>query len=225
MTRVKVKICGLTTAEDAVCARAAGADYVGMVLSQGFGRSLLPDDGVEIGMVVEAPLVAVLVDESPSEAERIARLVGVSVIQLHGDESPEYVAELRRRGRWAIWKAVSVRHPDDVLRAIEAMGSFVDGLLLDGWHPSHPGGGGVAFSWEDVAAVRDAFPPGLDLIAAGGLTPHNVAEAVSVLRPEVVDVSSGVELHPRRKDHELVRSFIENAGKDAGAPSSGLGQP
>lgn len=222
---MKVKICGLTTVEDAVAADAAGADYLGMVLSQGFGRSLLPDDGVEVGLVVEAPVVAVLVDESPSEAERIARLVEASVIQLHGSESPEYVAELRRRGSWAIWKAVSVRRPDDVIRTIEAMGSFVDGLLLDGWHPSRPGGSGVAFSWKDAAAVRDAFPPGLDLIAAGGLTPLNVAEAVSVLRPDVVDVSSGVELHPRRKDHELVRSFIENARKGGGAPSPGTGQP
>ena len=211
MSDLGIKICGITTPQDALAARELGADYLGMILSQGFPRSILPEEAVDIGLVAEGPLVAVLVDESLDEAERIAGLSGASVIQLHGDEDGDYAKELRRRGGWAIWKAVRVRDPEDVTRAVEALGASVDGLLLDGWHPDRPGGSGVSFSWEDVRVVRDRIPHDLKVIAAGGLTPGNVAEAVQALRPDIVDVSSGVELHVRHKDPELVRAFVRNA--------------
>ena len=94
---------------------------------------------------------------------------------------------------------------------VEALGDAVDGLLLDGWHPDRPGGSGASFSWEDVRVVRDRIPSHLKVIVAGGLTPGNVAAAVHALRPDVVDASSGVELHVRRKDRELVRAFVHNA--------------
>ncbi len=210
-SEVGIKICGITTREDGVMARAMGADYLGMILSQGFPRSVLPDEAIDIGLVADAPLVAVLVDESVDEAERIAGSAGASVIQLHGDEGPEYVEELRRRGEWDIWKAVRVRDPADVTRALEALGDSIDGLLLDGWHPDRPGGSGASFSWEDVRVVRDGIPSSLKVIAAGGLTPENVATAVHTLQPDVVDVDSGVELYVRRKDRELVRAFVQNA--------------
>ncbi len=211
MSDLGIKICGITTPEDAVAARQLGADYVGMILSQGFPRSILPDEAADIGLVAEAPLVAVLVGESLDEAERIAGLSGASVIQLHGEEDGEYAEELRMRGNWAVWKAVQVRDPKDVMKAVEAVGSSVDGLLLDGWHSDRPGGSGVSFSWEGVRVVRDRIPHHLKVIAAGGLTPGNVADAVQALRPDIVDVSSGVELHVRRKDPELFRAFVRNA--------------
>jgi phosphoribosylanthranilate isomerase len=211
MSDLGIKICGITTPEDALAARELGADYLGMILSQGFARSILPDEAVDIGLVAEAPLVAVLVDESLDEAERIAGLSGASVIQLHGEEDGDYAEELRRRGKWAIWKAVRVRDPEAVTKAVKALGASVDGLLLDGWHPDRPGGSGVSFSWDDVRLVRDRLPHDLKVIAAGGLTPGNVADAVQALRPDIVDVSSGVELHVRRKDPELIRAFVRNA--------------
>ena len=155
--------------------------------------------------------MAVLVDESLNEAERIAGLSGASVIQLHGEEDGEYAEELRRRGEWAIWKAVQVRDPEDVTRAVEALGASIDGVLLDGWHPDRPGGGGVSFSWEGARLARDHIPPALKVIVAGGLTPGNVVDAVHFLRPDVVDVSSGVELSVRRKDPELIRAFVRKA--------------
>ncbi|MEC9241658.1 MAG: phosphoribosylanthranilate isomerase [Gemmatimonadota bacterium] len=211
MSELGVKICGITTPEDALVAQELGADYLGMILSQGFSRSILPDEAVDIGLVAETPLVAVLVDESLDEAQRIAELSGASVIQLHGEENVEYVEELRRRGMWAIWKAVRVRDPEDVTRAVEGLGTSVDGLLLDGWHPDRPGGSGVSFSWEGVRVMRDQIPSALKVIVAGGLTPGNVADAVRVLRPDVVDVVSGVELNIRRKDPELIGAFVRNA--------------
>lgn len=211
MSELGVKICGITTPEDALVAQELGADYLGMILSQGFSRSILPDEAVDIGLVAETPLVAVLVDESLDEAQRIAELSGASVIQLHGEENVEYVEELRRRGMWTIWKAVRVRDPEDVARAVEGLGTSVDGLLLDGWHPDRPGGSGVSFSWEGVRVMRDQIPSALKVIVAGGLTPGNVADAVRVLRPDVVDVVSGVELNIRRKDPERIGAFVRNA--------------
>ncbi|HAD76039.1 MAG: phosphoribosylanthranilate isomerase [Gemmatimonadota bacterium] len=211
MSELGVKICGITTPEDALVAQELGADYLGMILSQGFSRSILPDEAVDIGLVAETPLVAVLVDESLDEAQRIAELSGASVIQLHGEENVEYVEELRRRGMWTIWKAVRVRDPEDVTRAVEGLGTSVDGLLLDGWHPDRPGGSGVSFSWEGVRVMRDQIPSALKVIVAGGLTPGNVADAVRVLRPDVVDVVSGVELNIRRKDPERIGAFVRNA--------------
>ncbi|HAT16335.1 MAG TPA: N-(5'-phosphoribosyl)anthranilate isomerase [Gemmatimonadetes bacterium] len=211
MSELGVKICGITTPEDALVAQELGANYLGMILSQGFSRSILPDEAVDIGLVAETPLVAVLVDESLDEAQRIAELSGASVIQLHGEENVEYVEELRRRGMWTIWKAVRVRDPEDVTRAVEGLGTSVDGLLLDGWHPDRPGGSGVSFSWEGVRVMRDQIPSALKVIVAGGLTPGNVADVVRVLRPDVVDVVSGVELNIRRKDPELIGAFVRNA--------------
>ena len=211
MSELGVKICGITTPEDALVAQELGANYLGMILSQGFSRSFLPDEAVDIGLVAETPLVAVLVDESLDEAQRLAELSGASVIQLHGEENVEYVEELRRRGMWTIWKAVRVRDPEDVTRAVEGLGPSVDGLLLDGWHPDRPGGSGVSFSWEGVRVMRDQIPSALKVIVAGGLTPGNVADAVRVLRPDVVDVVSGVELNIRRKDPELIGAFVRNA--------------
>ncbi len=211
MSELGVKICGITTPEDALVAQELGADYLGMILSQGFSRSILPDEAVDIGLVAETPLVAVLVDESLDEAQRIAELSGASVIQLHGEENVEYVEELRRRGMWTIWKAVRVRDPEDVTRAVEGLGTSVDGLLLDGWHPDRPGGSGVSFSWKGVRVMRDQIPSALKVIVAGGLTPGNVADAVRILRPDVVDVVSGVELNIRRKDPELIGAFVRNA--------------
>lgn len=211
---MKVKICGICSADDAQAAQRLGADYLGIILSQGFKRSLLPDQAVDIVLAVDAPVVAVLVDESVAESVRIADLVGASVIQLHGEESPDFVRELRSRGDWAIWKAVRVRHPEDVTRALGEYPA-VDALLLDAWHPELPGGAGVAFPWEEFSSSGDAFPSEMHMIAAGGLNPDNVERAVRVLSPDVVDVSSGVELAPRLKDNDLIEAFIKNARKAA----------
>ncbi len=205
-----VKICGVTRSADARVAESLGASYVGMILSGGFERSVTPEVAAAITSSLEIKTVAVLVDESVEVATVIAETVGVDVLQLHGNEPEGVVAELRAAGDWLVWKALRLREAHDLERGLQRYGESVDGLLLEGWHPSSVGGSGVAFAWEDFAAARDGFPEGVDLIAAGGLTPDNVREAVSLLRPHVVDVSSGVELEVGIKDAGLVQAFVTN---------------
>ena len=220
MSDVRVKICGLCSADDALAAQESGASYLGMILSRGFGRSLVPDEAAAIARTVDTPIVTVVVDEAVDEVHQMADLVGASVIQLHGQESPAFVRELRDRGAWAIWKALRVREPDEVTRALGRFAGLVDGLLLDAWHPQLPGGGGVSFRWEAFSEARDFFDRGVTFILAGGLTPANVERAVHILSPDVVDVSSGVELAVGSKDPDLMRTLVQNAAGRA-PPVSG----
>lgn len=203
----RVKICGLTHNDDARLAERLGADLLGFVLSHGFGRSV-PDDeasGVVLGTGVER--VAVLVDEPVERAARLARSIDAAVIQLHGSESPETVERLRSVGEWRVWKAVRARSLEDVARAVLDYGPLVDGLLLEGWKPGVTGGGGARLELRPDE-VRRAMATGPALVLAGGLTPDNVAEAVARFGPDIVDVSSGVETTPGRKDPERVRQFL-----------------
>jgi phosphoribosylanthranilate isomerase len=206
-----VKICGLTRIEDARAAVRAGADYLGAILSGGFRRSIEPGVAASFTGETDRPLVAVLVDETPSRSAQLGRATGAAVLQLHGLEPPRVLEALRDLGDWQLWKAVRVRTADEVLEALETYGAVAHGLLLDGWHPEHRGGSGVRFPWDVVAPLREAFPATLELIAAGGLQPDNVAEVVLRLRPDVVDVSSGVESRPGVKDARRMRSFIRRA--------------
>lgn len=217
-----VKICGLTQVEDARMAARAGATYLGAVLSVGFRRSVEPGVAARYTDETGRPLVAVLVDETPSRAAQLARATGAGVLQLHGNEPPRVLKSLRGLGEWQIWKALRVRSADEVLEALERYGPLADALLLDGWHPEHRGGSGARFPWDVVAPIRDRFPQGLALVAAGGLGPENVAEVVARLRPDVVDVSSGVEIRPGIKDPGRVRAFIRNArqaGRSGASPA------
>lgn len=212
----RVKICGLTRLVDGELAAAAGADYLGIIASPGFGRSVEPSLGAWLAERTGVPVVAVTVDAGLEELVALAREARASVLQLHGDEPPERLKRLRERGDWKLWKAVRVRTPEEVRDALDRYGPVADGLLLDGWHPDARGGAGVRFPWELVAPLRGEFPPGLTFVAAGGLNPENVAEAVRRLRPHVVDVSSGVEEAPGRKEAGGVRRFIAAARMEGG---------
>lgn len=206
----RIKICGVCRRQDALAADALGVDYLGVVLSPGFRRSVLPSEGASILEGVGATRVAVVVDASADEVADWAVKLSAGVVQLHGSESPALVRELRDRGDWRIWKALRARSPEDVTRTLDTFGTMVDGLLLEGWRQGVVGGGGARLDLERFSAARDEVPGGMDLILAGGLTPESVGAAVARFRPDVVDVSSGVEARLREKDPERLRRFVRN---------------
>ena len=208
---VRVKICGLTRPKDAQVAERAGASYVGAVLVPTSPRRVSSSTAFELAAAVSIPLVVVTADLTPDEAAEAAQRTRAGGIQLHGDESPETVKELRERGSWELWKAVRVRSRDDILSALERFEDLVDLILLDGWHADQLGGTGTAFPWGAMDSIRQTAAPGVRIGVAGGLSPENVEGAVTRLAPDLVDVSSGVEVSPMAKDHERVRSFVRNA--------------
>ena len=213
---VRVKICGLTRREDVVVADGLGADYVGVVVTAGFGRSV--PSGVAGSLVegVAATPVAVLVDESVEEAARLARGAGARVVQLHGDETAGMARALAEEGEWKIWKAVRARDPRDILMAVERFGDVVAAILVEGWRDGISGGGGARLDLDLFADVLRQLPQHIEMVLAGGLTADWVGEAVERCAPDVVDVSSGVEIERGRKAPELMRRFIANARRASG---------
>ena len=205
---VGVKICGLARRGDVLWADERGADYLGVVLTAGFGRSVEPAAAGALVAGTKATKVAVLVNESPARAESLSRALGAGVIQLHGDEDAPVLDELHSRGDWKLWKSVRARSVEDVERVVDRYGGVADGILVEGWKEGVVGGAGATLS-VPPGAVQSTITEELDFVLAGGLAPHNVAEAVALFRPNVVDVSSGVEAAPRRKDPDLVRAFID----------------
>lgn len=208
---LRVKICGLMRIEDARAAAHAGADFLGTILSDGYGRSVPASFARRLSDEMGLPVVGVMVDEPLNRVVELAEDAGVAVLQLHGSETPELIRELREEGDWTIWKAKRVRTTQEVESAIVEFSGVADGLLLDGWHPEHQGGSGVRFPWDLVEPLRHRFPEELTFVAAGGLRPANVAEAVSRLDPDIVDVSSGVEITRGVKDAGRLNAFIRNA--------------
>jgi len=219
---VRVKICGLTRREDVVMADAHGADYLGVVLTPGFGRSVAVDSASELASGTTATRVAVLVDPDARQAAEAAEALGAGVVQLHGDESPEVVEAIGQAGPWHVWKAVRIRRASDLTDAIRRFGSVVDGIVVEGWKDGVVGGGGAQADLEALEGVRDDFPPAVAFVLAGGLTPANVAEGVARVRPLVVDVSSGVEEVPGEKSRALVRRFMEEARRGSLPPNGVL---
>jgi phosphoribosylanthranilate isomerase len=208
---VRVKICGLTRVEDARHAAASGASYLGVMLSPGFQRSVEPARARTFAAAGGPPLVGVLVDPALGDALERARASGAAILQLHGEEPPELLDQLRGEHGLSVWKALRPRSEEELLRGVDRYAEHADGLLFDGWHPELRGGAGVRFDWDLVARRRGELPRGLLVVAAGGLTPETVAGAVAALSPDVVDVSSGVEAGPRRKDARKVEAFIRAA--------------
>lgn len=218
MTAPLVKICGLTRRADAEAAAAAGASYGGVILAEGRTRSVRAADARELFRGLRLRRVGVFVDAALESVVAAAEAAELDVVQLHGEEDPEYVRALRERGPWRVWKAIRPQTGNDFDAGVRRFGVLPHGLLLDGWSAAAEGGTGTSFPWEQVSARLDSFPPALELIVAGGLRPENVARAVSLLSPAVVDVSSGVEARPGEKSPELIRAFVTAARR----PSSGF---
>lgn len=198
----EVKICGLTTLDDAVRCVMLGADAIGLNFWLGSPRHTSIDTARRIVDAVgdRAEMVGVFVDFDLSQIREVLHNTGIPWAQLHGDETPELVDALLPRA----YKAVGVKDGSAVELARRYPGEH---LLLDASVPGIPGGTGRTFDWAIAAEVAKERK----LTLAGGLTPDNVAEAVRTVRPFRVDVASGVESAPGRKDPGLVAAFIAAA--------------
>jgi len=199
---VQVKICGITNLEDALAAVDAGADALGFVFYPKSPRRIEPQDAASIIRRIP-PFIAtvgVFVDAPADQIRLIQMRSGLSLIQFHGDEPPEEVALFER----CAIKAIRVREQCDLERASLYR---VRAILLDTQADGIPGGTGTSFDWR--LAPGAAFRA--NLILAGGLTPENVRSAVQMVKPAAVDVASGVEAGPGKKDRHKVIEFIREA--------------
>lgn len=197
---VRVKICGITDSFIAGAAVKAGADALGFVFAES-PRRVDPETARRICLSLP-PFVArvgVFVNSPPGVVREIVDYCGLDYAQLHGDETPEYCGNLRRR----VIKAFKVRDAASLAKIREYP---VAGVLLDALVPGQDGGTGRAFDWSLARDLPDVPP----LVLAGGLTPENVGQAVRLVRPYAVDVSSGVETEGK-KDPEKIRLFIRRA--------------
>lgn len=213
--RVAVKICGCRSLEDVEAAVAAGADLAGFVFAPS-PRRLEVSEAAAIAREVRGAirLVGVFVD-APAEAIRtVAERVGLEVAQLHGSEARDSCLTARDAGL-EVWKALRPRTLRELAAGVSRYRDVVDALLVEGYSPEAAGGTGTGIppEWLTDWRLRWGDAPGGTpaLVLAGGLTPDNVAEAIRRVRPDAVDVSSGVERAPGTKDAEKVRRFVARA--------------
>ncbi len=201
---VRVKVCGIRTKEEALWCLQAGVHALGLVFYPSSPRYVPLELAREL-VRSTPPLVVwvgVFVDEPPERILEVSRGLGINTVQLHGSESPEVCHFLQGEGLRVI-KAIRVYEADD-LKDWEAYKDKASALLLDTKVKEVPGGSGRSFDWKLAQAIR-----GVPLILAGGLNPRNVKEAIRTVRPFGVDVSSGVEEAPGRKNPRLIQDFMK----------------
>ena len=218
MTRpVRVKICGLREAAHVEAAVAAGAAYVGFVFFPKSPRNLAPEAAAALAVAVPPGVakVGLTVDADDATLDRIVASMAPDVLQLHGRETPERAAELKARYRLPVMKAFAIREGAD-LDAIAPYRGIADRFLFDAKPPKGaelPGGNGVPFDWRVLAALE----AGTDYLLSGGLNAENVGEALRLVTPAGIDVSSGVESAPGIKDVALIKAFFQ-AVRAGGVP-------
>ena len=197
MAETRVKICGITRLADALAAQRAGADLIGFVFAKS-PRRIEPDAAKRIIEKLACKTVGVFVDQPPDTINWIADLCGLDFAQLHGKETQKICDQIRV----GVIKAIRVADKS----ALKTAAAYrVDRLLMDAWVPGLPGGTGVPLDWS----LLDGFDR--PYLLAGGLGPHNVAEAVARLSPWGVDASSCLESAPGIKDHEKIAAFVKAA--------------
>ena len=203
---MKLKFCGITRIEDAREAVGLGAWAIGLNHWSASERRCDPAVAVEISAELRRQILiaGVFVDAPLDEVVKAAEDESLAIVQLHGDEGPDFCREAARRTGCKVIKAIRVHSTADV-RGAEAYRT--DYHLFDAYRPGRPGGTGESFDWDLIANRRSEIPT----ILAGGLHPDNVAEAIEVARPFAVDVSSGIETSPGVKDHALMAAFAEQA--------------
>jgi len=208
---VSVKICGLATVDDVRACADAGANYMGLVFFEKSPRNIIIPAARELALAAPLGLakVALVVNPSDAELDAITATVPLDMLQLHGRETPERVAEVKARYGLPVMKAVGIADGDD-LPKLESYFGVADQILVDAKPPKGgelPGGNGLSFDWRLIAGRRWPCP----WMLAGGLTPENVAEAVKMTGVKQVDVSSGVEDAPGQKNAELIQKFVQSS--------------
>ena len=208
---VSVKICGLATVDDVRACADAGANYMGLVFFEKSPRNITIPAARELALAAPMGLakVALVVNPSDAELDAITATVPLDMLQLHGREKPERVAEVKARYGLPVMKAVGIADGDD-LPKLESYFGVADQILVDAKPPKGgelPGGNGLSFDWRLIAGRRWPCP----WMLAGGLTTENVAEAVTMTGAKQVDVSSGVEDAPGQKNAELIQKFVQSS--------------
>jgi len=200
VSRVGIKICGLTRAEDVAALENLGVDFAGFIFAPSSPRFLAPENAAELLPLLPRGIrrVGVFLDADPETVRVLSRRLHLDFLQFHGSESPAYC----RGFGLPFFKAFRVRGPldPDRMKAYRA-----EAVLLDAYHRGVPGGTGETFDWS---LAQEAGTAGIRVVLAGGLNPQNVAAAVRTVRPWAVDVSSGVELSPGIKDPRKLREFV-----------------
>ncbi|WP_101294482.1 phosphoribosylanthranilate isomerase [Halegenticoccus soli] len=210
---MRVKICGVTREADLRAAASAGADAIGLVseVPVDTPREIDPGRAAELAAAAPPFLATTLVSmpESPDRAAELAKIVRPDVLQLHGTIDPDELRFVRAEVETKVVVAVAC---DEAERA-RAHDGVADAILVDSASESGAGGTGETHDWERTRDLaRTLSSP---VILAGGLTPENVAEAAATVRPYAVDVASGVEADGGVKDHDAVRRFVRNAGRES----------
>lgn len=210
-SETRVKICGLRGADVMQAAVDAGAAYVGLVFFPKSPRHVTLEMAAGIAQQVPPGIakVALVVNADDAQLDAMIDAVPLDMLQLHGAETPERVAEIRARYGLPVMKAVGVADADD-LTAIDTYMQVADQLLIDAKPPRHadlPGGNGLSFDWRLISGRRWPVP----WMLAGGLTAENVAEAIRLTGARQVDVSSGVESAPGVKDAAMIADFCKAA--------------
>lgn len=203
MSRARVKICGITSVEDARAVIDAGAEALGLVFYAASPRAVTIEQARAIALAA-GPFTVVtglFVDADPEFVAAVLKQVPLQLLQFHGDENPDYCESFTR----PYMKAIRMRPQLDVAAAIAGYPGAA-GILLDAYRPGVPGGTGETFDWARVP--RQSAKP---LVLAGGLTATNVGDAIRATQVYGVDVSGGVESAPGKKDHGKITSFINNA--------------
>jgi phosphoribosylanthranilate isomerase len=208
----RIKLCGITSLDDARLAVDAGAWAVGCILWPQSPRACDLAEAARIATALHrrAHVCGVFVNPHLDDVTQLVDALGLTMVQLHGDEGPAFCAEVARRTGAKVVKAAAVTTQADV-RALETF--FTDFHLLDAHRPGLRGGTGETFDWDLVRARRSSIP----LVLSGGLKPDNVAEAITAVRPFAVDTASGTEAAPGVKDPAKVAAFVEAVNATARA--------
>lgn len=206
---IKVKICGVTNFDDALLVANLGAEYLGLNFWKDSPRKVSVKMAKDIvsKMPPFVATVGLFVDEPLEEITKIVKKAGLKAVQLHGSETPEYCGQLSLACAVPVIKAFRIQDE----QSIEAMKPYTEAVnyfLLDAYVPGEVGGTGATFNWDLAVKAKDLGKP---IFLAGGLTPENVTEAIEKVMPFAVDVASGVERLPRRKDYDKMNTFIRKA--------------